>query len=186
MKPLGIVIGHTEKRQGAYSRYLKASEYTYNGEFAGLLVSEGIKKGIDVVVERRDNGGIFGAYERLLACDPAAIIELHFNAATPRATGTETLHTNMYDKAGFNEQVFAQMIQNALVGALCLRDRGVKRCRKGDRGFYNLMQTKKICSIITEPFFGSNDFDSNVFNTNRGQVAANMIDAFAEWRKGLQ
>jgi len=192
---LGVVVGHTKNSRGAHSDYLNGvREYDYWSEFADILVKYGNSLGVKVVVEKRNDGGIKGAYLRLKKHKPDAFIELHFNSfKSPKATGTEVLYCNHFDEKGLNEIVFASMISKAMADITGLpmrhsatvngkRVQGLKTiAKKGERGYYNLMQTIKTPSILTEPFFGSNPDDSKAFDDNKNKVAKAMIEAFIAW-----
>lgn len=180
---LGIIIGHTRKAKGAYSKTLGQSEYEYNSELAELMVKHSGTFGIDVLIETRDVGGIAGAYARMLKRKPAAIIELHFNAATALATGTETLYADSKDMAGVREVILAKMVNDAMVKALGLKDRGIKKLMPGGRGYGNVAQTKNIPSILIEPFFGSNAKDSRSARDNKTRLAVGILSAVSAWSK---
>lgn len=168
---LAVVVGHTKRAGGAWAKApISKNEYDFNTEIAELMKKYADEYGIEVVVITRDKGGLRGAYQRVrewfgkkyevydevnnLEGENNCSIELHFNAATPAATGTETL----YDNDPKINKTFAKMINDEMVNTLRLRDRGIKLRVRGNRGHYNL----HLCeypSCIVEPFFGSNKND---------------------------
>jgi hypothetical protein len=78
-KRLGVVIGHTKASQGAVGLF-KQSEYVWNGHLAELMQLICSTAGIKMNTERRDIGGVVGAYKSMMAWKPDAIMELHFNS----------------------------------------------------------------------------------------------------------
>lgn len=194
-KLLGIVIGHTKRSGGAWATApLSMNEYTYNTEIAKLMEIEAKKQGLEVRVFTRDVGGIRGAYNRVhdwffeptmyqqvnrLDKDAdVCVIELHFNAATPKARGTETL----YDLDPADSYDFAKMVQREMVNVFRIPDRGVKRRVKGDRGYYNL-EACKFPSCIVEPAFGSNPLDSQLLLERKEPYAKGLVNAAVEFLK---
>ena len=88
---LGIVIGHTKRSQGAVA-FDGQTEYVWNGKVAEqILISAKKYSGIEVFVERRDVGGLRGAFERLKKLGVQSTIELHFNSFSKAAFGCECL-----------------------------------------------------------------------------------------------
>ena len=166
-KKLALVVGHTARSPGAYSRFMGESEYFWNQDLANR-----IKRHSDITVGifYRDVGGIAGAYKRVKEWGPpAAVIELHFNAATPAATGTETIYVTGRSRP------FAEAIQAAMVSVLKLRDRGIKKPYQG-RGNQSLTSVP-IPSIIIEPFFGSNNGDANAAQGNKEKLGKAIAEA---------
>lgn len=82
-------------------------------------------------------------------------IEVHFNAASALATGTET-----FSSGSRGSLKYAHAIHAAIVDTLGLRDRGVKvrnRSKKG-RGYLSLV-SGRAPAVLIEPYFGSNADD---------------------------
>ena len=100
-------------------------------------------------------------------------MELHFNAAGPSATGSETLYVTSVSRP------LAEAVQDATVSVLGLRDRGVKTPQEasGGRGARNLSQMGAKPSILTEPFFGSNAGDAQAATDYKSHLAVAQAEA---------
>lgn len=182
MSRLGIVVGHTKAAPGAFSKTLNQSEYVYNSDLAEKIKAYGAKVGVEVFIEKRDVGGVTGAFKRILAKKPAAIIELHFNAANGKASGAETLFSDNYDRAGADELALAFLLAKNMAKVLGIPNRGVKeRGTKGERGFFNLMQTTQIASVLIESGFGDNPVDAKAMRDKKDALAQTIVDSFTAW-----
>lgn len=156
MKPkIAIIVGHDEKKQGAYSEYLKKSEYEFNSEFANNIFSQLTHYGLEVNIFKR-NKGLKDAYDRAKILGSNIFIELHFNSFSDEsANGAEVLiNGDNKDEQGFAQAIIDNWCEDTLI-----KDRGVKKVSKGKRGYRNLTQVENDISIIFEPFFGSNKDD---------------------------
>jgi N-acetylmuramoyl-L-alanine amidase len=173
MNKLSIVIGHNAVRQGAVmpwniggpawaegriseyqfyrteviptlERFLK--DYTRIGETKIFYREFQAKNGY--ATEMRE------VYHRVNAWEPTVNIELHFNAAGPNATGSETLYARG-SKAG---RGLAQCMQESMVEAMGTKDRGAKDIPQNGRGGASLWNPIAP-SILVEPFFGTSETD---------------------------
>ena len=163
---LGIVVGHTATSGGATGTLGLPPEYNYHREvadsmadFARQTYGTASPRPMEVKIFLRDGVGVQGAYravDQWVGNDPAATVELHYNAATPSAHGTETLSSG-----SVGSRALASRVQAGLLQLLGTRDRGIKvRNRQtGGRGWLNLVAGRPP-AIITEPAFGSNLSDA--------------------------
>ena len=152
---LAIVVGHNQVAQGAVRPDTGETEYVWNLDLARMIVEEAVAfPAIEVGVFKRQPGGgytheIRTVYREVDAWDADGSCELHFNSHTNRqATGTEVLSSGSAQSLAF-----AGAMQERLIDALDLRDRGVKIRRSG-RGSESLM-SGQAPAILIEPFFGS-------------------------------
>ena len=82
-------------------------------------------------------------------------VELHFNSATPKATGHEWLYWNTSEKG----RLLARSLRDSFEDSFPLfTSRGIKGRQKGSRGAMFLRATC-MPACIAEPFFGSNEED---------------------------
>jgi N-acetylmuramoyl-L-alanine amidase len=155
---VAIVVGHNSAAKGARALApISEHEFTYYNRIADEMVrlarggltakrfnrvkTTGYSREIDTVYAQVDD---YGA---------DISIELHFNAASPAATGTETL------SSGSSRSLkLAKAMQDAMLPALGLRDRGVKIVAKTERGGRSL-HAGRPPAVLVEPFFGSNTGD---------------------------
>jgi N-acetylmuramoyl-L-alanine amidase len=143
-----IDVGHSAADKGAHSKMLNLSEWTFNKELAETLHAVGWWK--SQIVYR--TAGIGELVSRINKINPAFVLSLHCNAATnPQATGTECLYWHSSEKS----KKAASILQDRLVHALGLKDRGIKPKTAADRGGFQLQKTNAPMVLI-EPFFLSN------------------------------
>ena len=180
-KRLAIIVGHTELRQGAFALApISQHEYSFNRGIARAMESAAAGKGIAARTFFRDGVGISGAYQAATAFEPDGIIELHFNAASAAARGTETLCSKDHP----DSQKLADLVQKSMVDVFNRtgsRNRGVKVLRAGDRGFGNVSAAPSVPSVLVEPFFGSNSSECQLALERRAEYVAGLVDAFAEF-----
>jgi len=169
---LAVVVGHTKRSPGAYGQEpVGRNEYYWNSDLAARMKDQGPAHGLSLEVFFRDNGGVAGAYSRARDWGADGAIELHFNAATPAASGTETIVVTEVSKP------LARAVQEAMVEALDLRDRGVKEPWQG-RGHGSLTQLE-VPSVLIEPFFGSNTGDCARAEERKDRLATALVEAAA-------
>lgn len=154
MKKLSILVGHNADAQGARRRDTGESEYVWNGRLAAMMQDLAPEFGLIARVFRRTKGGTYSdeirrVYNESDAWGAEGSVELHFNShENSGATGTETLTSGTPASMRL-----AQDVQNEVMAALSLADRGIKTRREG-RGSASLL-FGKAPAIIVEPFFGS-------------------------------
>ncbi len=183
---LAVVIGHTSTSGGAKGIGI-AREYDYNtvvaedmrvyaqGSFGDLS-----DKPIEVKLFRRDGIGVSGAYELVDEWQADLSVELHYNAASSSAKGTETLSSG---SSGSLE--FANQVQTKLCTLLNRsgNSRGIKirnRTNK-ERGWLSLV-SGRAPAIITEPAFGSNPADAALLKNKQLDIGRSIVDgAVAVW-----
>lgn len=142
-----IIIGHDKFSPGAYSPYLRTSEYMYHSEAATYLSCFDIYK--------RPIGGGYKTQMQLLANeinekDYDLVIELHYNAFNKEANGCEAV---IYP--GSKARLKAQEYCNMVSEKYDVKNRGVKEATEGGRGWW-FLKLMKAPAIILEPFFGDN------------------------------
>lgn len=179
---VAIVIGHTIKGdKGAYSEILKLSEYDYNYEVATHLKGMANSNvGYDVYSHTiRDYGPRQSALAaKINHLNYDYVLELHFNAASPQANGTENLYYFSSEKGKKIAQILSKEIskeyKTTLRGTL-----GAKALvNSNDRGF-GFVKKMKAPAVIVEPFFGSNIEASKFSNTSMyAKVLHNAIQKF--------
>jgi N-acetylmuramoyl-L-alanine amidase len=104
-------------------------------------------------------------------------ISCHLNAGPATATGTETL----YCKGSKNGEKLAKLVNDAIVGVLKSKDRGLKGLTREDRGGRLVQGTKPPC-VLTELFFLSNNEDLKKSYDLRDEMATAMVKAYKAFR----
>lgn len=152
---LAIVVGHNARAQGAVRPDTGESEFLWNSRLAAMIEEEARRfHKIKVQTFFREHCGsyrreIAKVYGETDAWGADATVELHFNSHhNPSATGTETLSSG--SKASLR---FCEALQDRMLYALGLRDRGTKVVRTG-RGSASLISGRAPAALI-EPYFGS-------------------------------
>lgn len=156
MKKLAVIVGHNEISQGAVRRDTGETEWVWNSRLAAMMrkLSGGFPDMEVGVFFREPMGGysreLRDVYRRTDLWGADATVELHFNShSTSSATGTETLTSGTS-----GSMLLAKSIQDAMLDALGLKDRGEKTVTKTDRGGLSLFSGKAPAALV-EPFFGS-------------------------------
>jgi len=165
---IAIVVGHNAKAPGAYAPApIDLSEFDFNNQIADEMLRLSrdnlfnLFKGgqrlelfkVNRAPHTSYSAEIDAAYDRVDAQDADASIELHFNAATPSASGTETLSSGSAKSLSL-----ARYVQDAMVKALHRPDRGIKVLGPADRGGRSL-HSARATAILVEPFFSTNSVD---------------------------
>lgn len=180
---IALVVGHTEgKDKGAYSETLKTSEFDYWLDIAKRIENLG---NIEVHIFDTFTHKIQSYYEREKALADKinnsgvvydVVFELHFNAASPLAHGTECLHWFASEKG----RKIANRVSNYICDNLNMTIRGNNGARalvnKNDRGYW-FTYLLRYPAVILEPFFGSNKEDCEKFR-DRDKVAKVLNEVF--------
>ena len=168
MKTCALVIGHKRASQGASNQASGITEFEFNEQLA-IDIEAAVS---DVIIQRIYRR----TYQTLPAdineFDPDFIISLHCNAFNKKVSGTEVLY---YHKSAKGKAI-ATVLQQKLVSALALFDRGIKAKTVEDRGGYLLKETSAPC-LIAEPFFIDNDSDLSCATINRKELIAAYVSA---------
>lgn len=164
MKKYALVVGHTStKDKGAYSENMQISEFDYN-----LKVAQAIQamcpEMFDIYTHETQDYYMRqkGLAYKLNQKNYDAVFELHFNAASPIANGTECC----YYFASKKGLAIAQAISLAVMIEFNTRLRGDQGAKplvnKNDRGYW-FTYLPKAPAVIIESFFGSNTLESEKF-----------------------
>jgi hypothetical protein len=182
---LGIVVGHTDAKGGAVGIGLPR-EYDYHKAMAADMLAFAQSEfghlsdqdTLEVRLFFRDGIGVSGVYDQVsewVGADAsrAATVELHYNAATPAATGTETLSSGSARSLALSESVHAGLC--SLLGRPG-QSRGIKvrnRTNK-ERGWLSLV-SGTAPAIITEPAFGSNASDAALLRERQFMIGREIV-----------
>ena len=174
MKKCALVIGHKKSSPGASNKSSGLTEFVFNDKLA-IDIEEEIS-GVEVQrVYRRTYNSLPGDINEL---NPDFIVSLHCNAFDGSVSGTEVLYYHRSTKGKF----IAGILNEQLVEALGLKNRGLKPKTAEDRGGYLLRNTVAPC-MIAEPFFIDNNEDLKTATDKRDLLVkayANGIEAIAK------
>jgi N-acetylmuramoyl-L-alanine amidase len=173
MSDVALVVGHHPNAPGAaltlggHSLHEHDLWIGFARELGLTLEAEGITPS---VVQRPNKKPDQALADRVNATEADAAIELHFNAASSEASGTEMLHwTNSTRGARL-----AWHLQKHATASLGLPSRG----RKGRRGFPFLQRTA-MPAVICEPAFGSTPGDAWALLTRQAGLMKAYRDALS-------
>ena len=107
--------------------------------------------------------------------NPDLHIALHTNAGG--GTGTETWCYGIKDT---QSALFGQKLQSALVGALGLRDRGIKDSLTAGHRWAEVVNTRAT-AVLTEVFFHDSQGDINRYNERYQEVVQAFCKVVCEW-----
>lgn len=170
---IAICIGHSRRINGrfdggAYSDALKINEREFNlkvaSELSAKLASRGIRNKIIDQYGGNGYGSAMADVARQVKDIRASLaIELHFNSASPEASGHEWLY---WHTSTIGEKVAGKFDEEFTKAFPTIKRRGIKPITKKDRGGKFLEYTN-CCSLILEPFFGSSVRDCQAIDNER-------------------
>jgi N-acetylmuramoyl-L-alanine amidase len=175
MKTLIIGAGHGGNDSGAVGSGFKERDLTI--EFRNLLVAELKKLSVPCITDPdsyklADSLVYFKNYFK-----PDSInIDIHWNAGSPAATGTEVLINTQ--ATPFEKQLGAK-IADAIATILNIKNRGLKTERDSKRGSLAWMHQLGRNYII-EMCFISNKTDMDKYQANKQKLAKTIADILGE------
>jgi len=174
MAKVALVVGHSQKDQGARNSSFDMSEFRFNEKLSKDIAHRFFEHNMadDIGIVYRQNG-LKTLPDEINALNPDLIVSLHANAFNSEVNGCEMLY---YHKSTKGKGV-ARIFQNTIVNLLDNKDRGLKPCSSEDRGGYLLRYTKAPC-VICEPFFIDNDTD--YLNARSALDDGSLADTYCE------
>lgn len=173
MKKVALVVGHSQGSKGAVNEKSGVSEFEYNDKIADQI--EYLLRGTDISCEIVFREKLIDLPEKINALEPDFIVSLHCNAYDTKVSGTEVLHYHSSETG----KAMAEVLQEHLLFALGLNNRGVKPKHSEDRGGFLLRYTKAPC-VIAEPFFIDNDEDFDVAQLRSHRLAEAYVSAIKD------
>ena len=175
-RPLcALVVGHRKSARGAVSADGRVVEFDFNSELAKEIKKRVTKTRVEIVFRANTTDGLRKLPAKVNKLGPHFILSLHCNAFDTTAKGTETLYFHNSERG----KRLARIVQKRLLGALELRNRGIKEKRGSDRGAHLLKFTKAPC-VICEPFFVDNNADLAVALRRKTRLAGAYARAIDE------
>ncbi len=177
-KSIGICVGHSRDGDQGASSVGKVTEWYYNWSVARHFRDKLEEYGLKSIIIDKYEGKTYTSAIKWLARelktrDIDLAVELHFNAASPNASGSEVLYWHNSKKG----KRLAGCIQQAILEAFPdSKDRGSKGKEKGARGSFFLRVTH-CPAVLVEPFFGSSVKDWETFKSSQQQLGYAYADA---------
>lgn len=179
MRNIFISAGHSNKRGrdvGAVSSLGIEGELTV--EFRDLLVKELKKLGINPIYDKNDSILVESLrFFKNKTSKDSIVIDIHWNSATPKATGTEVLIPNNYTNF---EKKLAQDIVDLISTTLNIRSRGVKTEADSHHGRLGWMKLTGE-NILIEVCFLSNKNDMDSYQKNKEELAKRIAIVLFEY-----
>lgn len=155
MKKVALIVGHSQRKQGAYNKKFDTTEFSVNKKLAIKVAEKLALYGIKPeLVYRTGRYKDLPGQVNVTGVDIA--VSFHANAFNTKASGYETLYYHKSSKS--------RMLANAVQGEFTKEigdvspNRGIKPKQSGDRGALILKETSMPC-VLVEPFFIDNNDD---------------------------
>lgn len=189
MKHLAIIVGHNDRAQGAQRVDTGETEFAFNSrvalaaqDYAAVNYPAMTVSVINRLLTTSNRQEIQNAYARADEIGADAVIELHFNSFdTPAAGGCEVLHAGSERGKALAQDVYDRILR----AFPDLRKRGLKVPSGHHDGLTNV--TAGIApACLTEPFFGSNPDDCEMFDAaGEAALARAYINGAADYFDGM-
>jgi len=178
---IAICVGHSRPNDSGAASVTGVTEWDYNSELADMI---GDRLSSPYKIYSTYCGSNYWSAMRWLAKKLKkdkvdAAIELHFNAATPKATGHEWLYWNTSQ----NGRLFARALRDSFEDCFPqLRSRGIKPKQKGSRGA-GFLRLTHCPAVIAEPFFGTNNEDFDLALNSKEGIALSIAGGIELYRE---
>ena len=150
---IALCVGHSRQNDSGASSVDGTTEYDYNCDLAERI-SRNTRLGTRIYNAYQGNGytSAMRWLARKLKSDGIEYaVEVHFNAATPKATGHEWLYWHSSERG----RLLARSLRDSMEDAFSeFTSRGIKGRKRGSRGASYLRLTH-CPAVIAEPFFGT-------------------------------
>lgn len=123
-----------------------------------------------------DRDSLKQVIQKIQSTDKDIICDIHFNAATPQATGVEVI---VPFRATQIELDLASKIANSFANIMSIKNRGVKDETKTARGRLGIMQPKGI-NVLIEVCFITNTKDLKAYQDNKVKLAESLTQILSE------
>lgn len=161
-----LSAGHYDKDPGATANgYVERDLAT---ELRDLIVP---KLGGYRVITDKDSESLSQYLKRIKPGEASVVVEIHFNAATPKATGAEVLVADNHNKISWD---LAGDLSTGIASSLCIPNRGVKTESDSHRGRLAFVRQPGACALI-EVCFITNPSDMGKYE----QYKEELVDRIA-------
>ena len=174
-----LSAGHSNADPGAIGNGYKEADLTK--ELRGLVACE-IVKDTSIILSLDQDLWTSGETARrigLLSKEGDVLCDIHFNAATPQATGTEVL---IPDEHSTMEKKIAAELSSGIASVLNIKNRGVKTEGQSARGKLVFMRPKGR-NILIEVCFITNATDMQSYQSKKSAVAKFIAETLIKYAK---
>ncbi|NBO98820.1 MAG: N-acetylmuramoyl-L-alanine amidase [Proteobacteria bacterium] len=178
MKTLFIEAGHNNNDPGAVNSQLNLKEADLTKELRDLIYAHlqilGYKHNIVLDKDAYNLNQTIAGF-KTAKDGQDVVLSIHFNAASPAATGCEVI---VDDKANSGEKLLAAELINAVISELPIKNRGVKSETETHRGKIGIVNLNAKCVLI-EVCFISNPDEIKAYQKVKGEIAKNIAKVLA-------
>ena len=178
---IALCVGHSRPNDSGATSVTGVTEWDYNSELAEMIGSK-LRQPYKIYSTYQGNSYVSAMrwLAKKLHDDRVDVaVELHFNSATPKATGHEWLYWNTSEKG----RLLARSLRDSFEDSFpSLTSRGIKARQKGSRGAMFLRATCMPACIV-EPFFGSNEEDWELALKHKEGIAASIAGGLTLYKE---
>lgn len=171
-----ILAGHGGKDPGAMANGVREADLTREQQ---ALISEQLKAADIPVFNEPKTANLNKtiAYVKKHLRPGDLVVDLHFNAATPLATGTEVYYRQQYTP---RELTIAQLLSKRVAETLGIIDRGAKPESWSQHAQLGILHTGAAHSLLIETCFISHTGDLESYQAHKHAVAATIAKTLIE------
>lgn len=172
MAKVFLIAGHGGGDPGAVANNVREADLAR--ELRDLMAAALRKKGVLVMTDP-DTLNLRGtiAWVRQHAEFEDVLVDTHFNAATPAATGAEVFIRRTYSDT---EMQLAQRLASSLSDVQGIRNRGVKLESQTRHGRLGILHSGVHCSALLEVGFLTNAGDLKAYRANKMALSEALTD----------
>lgn len=167
-----LSAGHYDKDPGATANGYVERDLAI--ELRDLIVPK--LSGYRIITDK-DSESLSQYLKRISPGDASVVVEIHFNAATPKATGTEVLVADGHNKISWD---LADDLSTEIASTLCIPNRGVKTESDSHRGRLAFVRQPGACALI-EVCFITNPSDMDKYEQHKEELADRIADVLKRY-----
>lgn len=173
------IAGHSDKDPGAMYNGRKEADETKK---ARNWIVKFYPKGIKELILDKDWESNREVQNRIKPSDGSVVLDIHFNAGSPTAGGTECF-VNRKDFANKNSMSYkmADEICKATAEILGIRNRGVKSEADTRHGKLGILNLGAGCSVLWEICFISSVWDMQKWDTKQEILMKKVAEIVAKY-----
>ena len=178
---IALCVGHSRQNDSGASSVDGTTEYDYNCDLANQIANNCNQEVriYNSYLGKGYTGAMRWLAKKLRQDNIEFAIELHFNAATPKATGHEWLYWHTSSKG----RLLARSLRDSMEDSFTLfTSRGIKSRKKGSRGA-GFLRLTHCPAIIAEPFFGSNTEDWELATQHKEGIAKSIAGGITLYKE---
>ena len=161
-----LSAGHSDIDPGAVANGFKESDLTKE---LRSMVTEHLKAANHRFITDDDDESNRQYQNRIKPGNGSVLLDFHFNAGPPSATGTEVIISNV---ANDNSRLFARELVDGASRILGIRNRGVKGESGSQHSRVGILHLDAGIASLVEVCFITNEQDIAAYQVNKERLAA--------------